>query len=378
MLIVDSGTVGTPFETPPTGGVAAFVGRQAELAVLQAALIDAQRGSPRIMAVEGGAGIGKTSLLQHFLNQTEPTTVLWSSGDEDERALPWGLLHHLAGVARSVGLPQLTAEVNGLEPDTDPLLVGSRLHNFLTENERANVVIDDAHWADRQSLAAVRFACRRLVAGQNLVVVTYRPDDPGRLGEEWRRLFVEKGVRVRLAGLSVPELSQLAASVMGLALSRRAVARLYEHTSGHPAHTVSLLEQLPLATFERTDGPLPAPYELAKTVSRRLNSCGAATRDLVTFASVLGTTCRVVDLRAALPIDAFTEALEEGIEVGLLREVPGTGGSEVGFPGSACPHGCLSDAPSTPTPGAALGRIPDPDRQSRPAAPGGRLRRARS
>ncbi len=330
-LIVDSGTVGTPFETPPTGGEAPFVGRQDELAVLQEALIGAHQGSLRVVAVEGAAGIGKTSLLQHFLNQIEPTTVLWCSGDEDERALPWGLLHHLAGVARAVGLPRHTDELIGLEPDTDPLLIGCHLHNFLKENERAIVVIDDAHWADRQSLAAVRFACRRLVAGQILVVVTYRPDDPGRPGEEWRRLFVERGARVRLGGLSMPELRQLAGSVLGLPLSRRAAIRLFEQTSGHPSHTVSLLEQLPPATFERTEGPLPAPYELAKTVSRRLNSCGAATRDLVTFASVLGTTCRVVDLRAVLAIDAFTEALEEAIEAGLLREVPGTGGSEVGF-----------------------------------------------
>ena len=331
MLIVDPETAGTRLEIPRTAGEAAFIGRQAELAVLNEVLSSTRKGSPRVVAIEGVGGMGKTSLLQDFLAHIGPTTVLWSSGDEHERAVPWGLLRQLVDVASATGLPHLAADLKGLGPETDPLVAGASLHHFLKETERAVVVIDDAHWADQQSLAAVRFACRRLAAEQILVVVTYRPDDPGRPGEDWRRLFVEKGVRLRLAGLSLAELTQLSSAVTGSALSRRAAVRLFEQTGGHPWHTVSLLEQLPLATFELTDGPLPAPYELTRTISEHLNSCRAATRDVVTLASVLGETCRVVDLRAALPKEDFSEALEEGIELGLLREIPGTGGDEVGF-----------------------------------------------
>jgi hypothetical protein len=276
--IVDRETAGTRLEIPRTAGGAAFIGRQAELAALNEVLTITHKGSPRVVAIEGAAGMGKTSLLQDFLAHIAPTTVLWSSGDEHERAVPWGLLRQLAAVASATGRPQLAAELKGLEPETDALVVGASLHHFLKETERAVVVIDDAHWADQESLAAVRFACRRLGAEQILVVVTYRPDDPGRPGEEWRRLFVEKGVRVRLAGLSLAELIQLSSAVTGSALSRRAAIRLFEQTGGHAWHTVSLLEQLPLTTFELTDGPLPAPYELTRTVSERLSSCRATTR----------------------------------------------------------------------------------------------------
>ena len=164
------------------------------------------------------------------------------------------------------------------------------------------------------------------------MLMTYRPDEAGRLGGGWRRLLVERGVRVRLGGLSVPELIQLSDGVTGLPLSRRAATRLFEQTSGHPLYVRSLLEQLPPATFERTEGPLPAPAELAGTVLARLSSCSAAAREVVRLASVLGTSCRVVDLRALLEPEDFADALSEAIEAGLLHEVPGTGGMEVSFP----------------------------------------------
>ncbi len=284
------------------------------------------------MAVEGVAGVGKTSLVRQFIAHTNPTRVFWCSGDPDERALAWGLLGQLADSARARDLPHLAELVTCLDSEADPLLVRTSFLRFVKENELAVVVIDDAHWADHQSLAAARFVFRRLPPGQLMVVMTYRSEEAGRLGEEWRRLFVERGRRLRLAGLSVPELVQLSEAVTGSPLSNRAAIRLFEQTSGHPSYALSLLEQLPVATLERADGPLPAPLDLASTVSDRLSSCKAHTRKAITLASVLGTSCSVVDLRAVLGVDDFAEALEESIEAGLLCEIPGSNGSEVGFP----------------------------------------------
>ena len=309
-----------------------FVGRLPELALLEEALARARGGSPQIVAVEGIAGIGKTTLVRHFVGESGPSRVFWCSADQDEVDLPWGLLRQLADVARAHGVNPFTELMDSLEPGTDPFLVGASLLRLIGEHELAIVVIDDAHWADLQSLGAARFAFRRLPPGQILVLMTYRPDEAGRLGGGWRRLLVERGVRVRLGGLSVPELIQLSDGVTGLPLSRRAATRLFEQTSGHPLYVRSLLEQLPPATFERSEGPLPAPAELAGTVLARLSSCSAAAREVVRLASVLGTSCRVVDLRALLEPEDFADALSEAIEAGLLHEVPGTGGMEVSFP----------------------------------------------
>src|SRR5262245_12622636 len=56
---------------------APFVGRQAELAALQAALEAARRGMPHLVFVAGEAGIGKTTLVRRFLAQIPVTTPLW-------------------------------------------------------------------------------------------------------------------------------------------------------------------------------------------------------------------------------------------------------------------------------------------------------------
>ena len=48
--------------------MAPFVGRQPELAVLQARLSEALAGRPQTVQIQGPAGIGKTALLEHFLN----------------------------------------------------------------------------------------------------------------------------------------------------------------------------------------------------------------------------------------------------------------------------------------------------------------------
>jgi predicted ATPase len=44
-----------------------FVGRRRELGVLDARLREAGRGQPRVVQVQGPAGIGKTSLLDQFI-----------------------------------------------------------------------------------------------------------------------------------------------------------------------------------------------------------------------------------------------------------------------------------------------------------------------
>ena len=83
-----------------------FIGRQPELGALEEGLNRARHGSPRIVAVEGLSGIGKTSLVRQFVAKTDATRILWCSGDENERSLAWGLLGQLADVARARGLPQ--------------------------------------------------------------------------------------------------------------------------------------------------------------------------------------------------------------------------------------------------------------------------------
>jgi DNA-binding CsgD family transcriptional regulator len=314
----------------PLPGVHQFVGRADELGLLERCLAQVLAGHPQLVWVEGAAGIGKTSLVRRFL-AGKATAALWSSGDENEVELAWGVLGQLATSAAAQGLPALAELVVGLDPQADPLFVGAGLLRLIGQRPLV-VVVDDLHWADRQSLNAARFAFRRLVSEPVLAVVTSRPEAAGQLGEAWRRLLHDEGraKHVRLGGLAPQELSELAQAMCGWSLSRRAAKRLEEQTEGHPLFARSLLEQLPLSAIERSDGPLPAPLDVASAVSAQLASCRPATRELVCLAAVVGRPARTADLARACKLPGFADALEEAVAKGLLAEMTGTAGAEIG------------------------------------------------
>jgi len=74
----------------PGGGV--FVGRTGELAVLEAAAEAARGGHPKVVLVEGEAGIGKSCLLARFAAGLADAAVLRAGGDEAELSLPYGII----------------------------------------------------------------------------------------------------------------------------------------------------------------------------------------------------------------------------------------------------------------------------------------------
>ena len=68
-----------------------FIGRQTELAVLNAALYDAVAGRGRMVMLAGEAGIGETRLAQEnaSLSEQRGARVLWGWCYEQEGAPPF-------------------------------------------------------------------------------------------------------------------------------------------------------------------------------------------------------------------------------------------------------------------------------------------------
>ena len=84
----------------------AFVGRQVELAALRARLAAARAGVPQVVEIQGPAGIGKTALVEQFLQEPGgdvPPVVLRASGEETEILLAYGMVGQLARSAGTQG-----------------------------------------------------------------------------------------------------------------------------------------------------------------------------------------------------------------------------------------------------------------------------------
>ena len=338
---MDISLAGRPAE--PDIGVQApehsFVGRSAEMRSLHAELSQVRAGTPRLIVVEGPAGVGKTALVRRFLSEAGDLRALAANGEEVEALLPYGIVEQLI---RAAGGP-VPERLRGLDAPggqaPDPISVGAGLVELLgTLQSGAPIalVIDDAQWADRPSLQALLFALRRLHADRVLTLISAREGAPGELLGGLHRLVDNgRGTRVRLHGLDSAAIRELAAAMAVGQLSVRATERIREHTQGSPLHVQALLEELPVETLERpADVPLPSPRNFSAFVLGRLAGADADAKRLVIAAAVVGVRCplsvgaELAELADPLP------ALEQAIAARLLAEPR----SDVGRGIIAFPH----------------------------------------
>jgi DNA-binding CsgD family transcriptional regulator/tetratricopeptide (TPR) repeat protein len=309
-----------------TAGVDHFVGRAGELAILEAQMVTVQGGQPRVVVLEGEAGIGKSSLLVRFLSLHPDACVLRASGDEAETLLAWGVADQILAGAKSSGPAGWPEDATLDRAAVGPIGVGAQLVAALGDLQSGDrvvvLVIDDLHWSDLPSAQAVLFALRRMQADRVLALVSARPGELGRLGDGWTRFAGgdHRATRLRIGSLSADDLREMSLALGVGDLSARAAAQLLDHTEGNSLHCRALLEELGSAGLTRAVGDLPAPRALADVVQAHLNALSESARDLVTAAAILG---RRSPLGMAAALAGLAEPfgpLDEVVAVGLLVE----------------------------------------------------------
>src|SRR5436190_6807055 len=227
-----------------------LVEREGELAA-----VDALLDSGGVLLVEGGAGLGKTSLLHAACRRAEERgyEVLRSRGSELEADFAFGVVRQL--------FERRLAEAKQEERDTllagpaaavEPLLLGAIaasaaldrsfavLHGLywlasnLATSGRVLLVVDDAHWADEPSLRWLAYLAPRLEGLPLGVLAALRPADPAATGASLHAF------RADAAPVSRPELLSEAAvrAVVRRTLDERAsdelVAAVWTASGGNP------------------------------------------------------------------------------------------------------------------------------------------------
>jgi DNA-binding NarL/FixJ family response regulator/tetratricopeptide (TPR) repeat protein len=316
-----------------------FVGRLAELSALYGALTAARDGKPRVVLVQGEAGIGKSSLVSESLTAGQGMPVVAASGEETEAFLPYGIVRQLAAQAVAVSadaLAGLELLCTGPPADADPLLVGVELlalFSFLQGSEAVAVVIEDLQWIDLMSARALLFAIRRLSADRVLVILTCRPGGMRHLGEGWGRFVTSdrRATQLTLGGLDVNELGTLCRVIGRTGLSGRTFRRLRECTGGNPLLAHALLAELGDEALNDAKGPLRAPRSFAEVIELRLTGLSPYARDFVAAAAVLGEHSRLVDVAALAGAPAPAARLGEAERAGILLEQETPSGWRVSF-----------------------------------------------
>ncbi|GLZ77470.1 transcriptional regulator [Actinorhabdospora filicis] len=277
-------------------------GRAGEVGVLRGLVEGAVAGRGGALVVRGEAGVGKTALLD-VVAGSDGVRVLRGAGVESEAALAYaGLQVVLREVLRRVpALPgrqasALRAAVRG-EGEGEAFLVGASVLTLLgdvAEDGPVLVLVDDAHWLDRESADALVFAARRLGAERVAVVFATRGEGLGGLPE------------VRLGGLpDVVGAEVLMDVAPGLAASER--RRLLRAAEGNP-----------LALVELAGGDVRRVYD------ERLARLPEATRVILTVAAAEDTGDLGLVLEAAVRVGrAVAEDLAPAEAAGLVRVVGG-------------------------------------------------------
>ena len=296
------------------GSTGLLVGRGAERDAIASALEEARSGHPRVVWVEGDAGLGKTALVRHVVAH-RPAGMQAAHAQADELAggRPFELARQLGSTsAESFAAGMEILEAWSQRQDDGPVVV----------------VVEDLHWADGASSKALLSAVQRLDEDRVVVLVTTRPGPH----DGWERLRSdpERCLIITLAPFDLGEV-ELFASSAGIDLTPYQAERLRSHTAGHPLYLRTLLAELNPADLQRPAGDLPAPRSLTSAVTGRLSEAPDSARALVAAMAVLNQRAPLMEVARLAGVGSPVEPFEELLGTGFVRWEPREPGAPVEF-----------------------------------------------
>ena len=281
-----------------------LVGRGAQLDLLR----NAWTTGGQFVVVTGPAGIGKSRLVRELHAHVRRHTAGILVGRCTQAAVDVPLRpisEALLGAARAgiVPPPEMAAFVPALArlvpewgssagADRSPLVLGEGLLRLVsslgTEQAAALLVIEDLHWADRETVMLLEFLADGLDYHRLMVVATSRDDLDGPGSELIHRMAASRRARVIKVGpLNVGEVRELARACLDPnEPSEDLIAVLVERSDGNPFVVEELLMASDSPDTEALERALPA--SVTASTQARLAMLDGGTLRLVRAAALLG------------------------------------------------------------------------------------------
>jgi DNA-binding SARP family transcriptional activator len=361
-----------PMPLPP------LVGRRPELETVSELLELLARGEGAVLGIEGGAGTGKTRLVQEILQagRGRGYQVLVGNTPELEGRSPYTPFVEALRMALREDtahahlIPaELAAAIPELPPTAQPVGSADRLAaqnalfagvlRFLAARAGDTpvvLVLDDLHFADEGSLKLFHYLARQVPSQGLLLVGTWRPRDPDSppaletvLGDLERQSLLR---RLALSPLSREEHHALFEQVLGGSVDGRLAGEVYRFSEGNPLFAGELARQLaadgqislrdnvwrivgrgalPIPSslqtlFDRYVARLSLPPSLRTLFERYLGSISPAALQLLQLAATSGREVSFPVLEASAALEEgggqtpLLDLLDEALEAQLLQE----------------------------------------------------------
>jgi hypothetical protein len=252
---------------------------------------NARQGRSGTLVLTGEPGIGKTALLREVVAACEGFEAVQVAGVESEMELPYAALHRLLlpFLARLSELPPPQREAIeaafGLQSAHEPVpfLVALGALTLLSDVSVVQPIfcaIDDVQWVDSESLAALGFVARRLLAEK--IVMLFCVRQPAETAA-YLNLIPE----LKLTSLDQADAHQVLVSAAGR-VDHLVAQRLIAAAGGNPLAIIEFAHQLTqsqLAGEELLPEPLPLSRQLEEHFLRRMRSMSPAAQTVLLVAA---------------------------------------------------------------------------------------------
>ncbi|MFJ3230598.1 ATP-binding protein [Streptomyces sp. NPDC086787] len=338
---------------PPAATSASLWERDAEIATVKRAL-DALcaegSSSGNLLILRGEAGIGKTALLAETRRIAERRgCTVWSArGGETLRSVPFNVLRQLLQPALVSLMPEEAreylgdwygiagpalgiAEPSGRQPDPQGVCEGlvAAVRRLAKREWPLVLLIDDAHWADQETLGWLSAFAERLDDLSVLVVVARRSHDIS--GDTARHLdavaaTVDHPV-TDLSALTPGATAGLTRATLGRHADDPFCREVWAVTGGNPYDTVELLAKVQDSELEPVEAQAGELRPLNRSARggglvARLHNLGSDATRFAWAAAILdtGITVQLVAQLATMAPDDAERCAERLREARILTE----------------------------------------------------------
>jgi DNA-binding winged helix-turn-helix (wHTH) protein/predicted ATPase len=331
-----------------------FVGRAAELRRLGELFAKASAGERQMVFVTGAAGVGKTTLIEAFLDSPavrESASPVWigrgccidQRGSREACMCVFEALERLvrrpdaerllqllrrAAPTWLVQMPWLVDDAEALRQSLQAARGERMLREFaalteaLTSDVTLVLVLEDLHWSDSSTVDLLSLLGQRREPARLMVIATYRPAEVAVQEHALSQAVRTLHVRRQCTELPVHELplqdvqTYLEARFPGATFAAALAHVLHQHTDGHPLFIVAVIEHMLSRgwildtapgwalsiSLEKTD--LGVPEDARRMIETQFEGLSPGDRELLEAGSVAGVEFAPQAIAAALEQDA--------------------------------------------------------------------------